>query len=673
MYNIFAKIFFCLLVTCNTLHGQNFSDVSEVSGISVSAVDPVLMAGGVVWFDYNNDFYPDLLFVNGKLPLRLYRNDWDGTFTDVSEKSGLLSVANTMGAVAEDLDGDGYKDLFITTFAGEPNVLLRNKGDGAFENISFTAGITHVAYSSSATIGDPDGDGDPDIYVANYLNGTEASDGGQPNFLYRNDGDFRFTEVAEELGLADVGCGLGATFTDVNSDGRQDLYVANDFGYLILANEMFVNEADGFKARATRNGSAATINAMGIAKGDYDNDGDPDLYITNIRENPLFNNVDEGSFFSYASAQAGVDLPELTSWGTSFTDFNLDGLLDLVVTNGQIAEAVNGPEPMTLFLNEGDGGFIDVSEASGMEEVKLIGRGLAVADYDLDGLPDMAMNAVQEEVNGLERARLLHNTSTGTGHWLAVSSPFGAQRMELYTSGQTLFRETDGGSSYLSHSAVPVYFGSMATTEIDSLVVHFQGFRSVFYDVPWDQLIMVHQDGSWHGITHVSTVRCAVEPSDPLISSSLIMDADGKETLLIERIVTEAYTRQPTDIVELIEGDVYRGLARTRDTMIVDTLSSGSECPVLQPVAIRVTPANEEIRLYPNPIINDLTVLLKAAGGTLEVDVFSVSGRLIHQNFYELGESTRRATIPLRQLPPGGYILRLIHNEKITYHKLIRR
>ncbi len=673
MYNIFAKIFFCLLVTCNTLHGQNFSDVSEVLGISVSAVDPVLMAGGVVWFDYNNDFYPDLLFVNGKLPLRLYRNDWDGTFTDVSEKSGLLSVANTMGAVAEDLDGDGYKDLFITTFAGEPNVLLRNKGDGAFENISFTAGITHVAYSSSATIGDPDGDGDPDIYVANYLNGTEASDGGQPNFLYRNDGDFRFTEVAEELGLADVGCGLGATFTDVNSDGRQDLYVANDFGYLILANEMFVNEADGFKARATRNGSAATINAMGIAKGDYDNDGDPDLYITNIRENPLFNNVDEGSFFSYASAQAGVDLPELTSWGTSFTDFNLDGLLDLVVTNGQIAEAVNGPEPMTLFLNEGDGGFIDVSEASGMEEVKLIGRGLAVADYDLDGLPDMAMNAVQEEVNGLERARLLHNTSTGTGHWLAVSSPFGAQRMELYTSGQTLFRETDGGSSYLSHSAVPVYFGSMATTEIDSLVVHFQGFRSVFYDVPWDQLIMVHQDGSWHGITHVSTVRCAVEPSDPLISSSLIMDADGKETLLIERIVTEAYTRQPTDIVELIEGDVYRGLARTRDTMIVDTLSSGSECPVLQPVAIRVTPANEEIRLYPNPIINDLTVLLKAAGGTLEVDVFSVSGRLIHQNFYELGESTRRATIPLRQLPPGGYILRLIHNEKITYHKLIRR
>lgn len=673
MHNKFATIFFCLLATFKTLHGQNFRDVSEVSGINTSAVDPVLMAGGVVWFDYNNDFYPDLLFVNGEAPLRLYRNDWDGTFTDVSENSGLLSVANAMGAVTEDLDGDGYKDIFITTFAGEPNVLLRNKGDGAFENISVSAGISHIAYSSSATIGDPDGDGDPDIYVANYLNGMEASDGGQPNFLYRNDGDFRFTEVASRLGLADAGCGLGATFTDVNLDGRQDLYVANDFGYLILANEMFINETDGFKARATRNGSAATINAMGIAKGDYDNDGDPDLYITNIRGNPLFKNVDEGNFFSYASAQAGVDLPELTSWGTSFTDFNLDGLLDLVVANGQVAEVVNGPEPTTLFLNEGDGGFVDISEASGMEEVKLIGRGLAVADYDLDGLPDVAMNAVQEEVNGVERARLLHNTSAGNGHWLAVSTPFGALRLELYAGGETLFRETDGGSSYLSHSAVPVYFGSITSSDIDSLVVHFQDVRSVFHDVPWDQLIAVNQDGSWQGITHISTVRCAAEPAAPLISSSMVTDADGKETLLIERLVTEVYTRRPVDVVELMQGDVYRGLARTRDTMLVDTLTSDTGCPVLQPVAIRITPANEELRLYPNPVVDDLTVLLNTGGGSLEVDIFSVSGRLIHQRLYDLGESSRRVTVSLKQLPPGGYLIRLSHNGQITHHKLIRR
>jgi len=673
MLHHFVTVLFFLLAMFPALRGQSFLDVTETAGIDAVAIDPVIMAGGVVWFDYNNDFYPDLLLINGQAPLRLYRNDWDGTFTDVSEQSGLLSVANAMGAVTEDLDGDGFKDLFITTFAGEPNVLLKNKGDGAFENISAAAGITHIAFSSSATVGDPDGDGDPDIYVANYLNGTEATDGGQPNFLYRNDGDFRFTEVAEELGLADVGCGLGATFTDVNSDGRQDLYVANDFGYLVLANEMFLNEADGFEAKATRNGSAATINAMGIAKGDYDNDGDPDLYVTNIRENPLFNNVDNGSFFNYVSNRAGVDLPELTSWGTSFTDFNLNGLLDLVVANGQVAEAENGPEPMTLFRNEGDGGFTDVSTESLISNAQLIGRGLAVADYDLDGLPDVAVNAVQKEVNGPEKARLLHNTtSVESGHWLAVATPFGTQRLELHIGGQTLYRETDGGSSYLSHSAGPVHFGATTSTAIDSLVVHFGNEKKTFLDLPWDQLIAVDQNGNWNGILHTTTVRCAVEPGDPVISSSLVTDAEGKESLLIERIVTEAYIRQPTEVVELVEGDVYRGLARTQDAVLVDTLASSAGCPVLQPISIRILPLANDRHLFPNPVADDLNILLKTAGGAVEVDVLSSSGALVLRKYQELGENGRRASISLAPLPTGYYLIRLVHGGVTSYHKVIR-
>lgn len=673
MFHYFVTVLFCLLPTFSALCGQSFRDVSESAGIDVSAIDPVIMAGGVVWFDYNNDFYPDILFVNGKAPLRLFRNDWDGTFTDVTEIAGLLSYVNTMGAVAEDFDGDGNTDVFVTTFADAPNVLLKNNGTGSFTNLSLSAGITHAAYSASATVGDPDGDGDADIYVANYLDGPEATDGGQPNFLYRNDGNFRFTEVAEELGLADAGCGLGATFTDLNQDGRQDLYVANDYGYLIQANELFLNGVDGFRASAERNGSAATINAMGIAKGDYDNDGDPDLYVTNIRENPLFNNIDNGSFFNYASAQAGVDLPELTSWGTSFTDFNLDGLLDLIVTNGQVAEAVNEPEPMTLFLNEGGGGFTDVSAPAGMQQVRLMGRGLAVADYDLDGRPDVAVNAVQQEADGPERARLLHNTSTEGGHWLAVAVPFGTQKLELHAGGQILYREPDGGSSYLSHSAVPVHFGMAVSAEIDSLVVHFRDGRSVFFDLPWDRLIAVGQNGNWNAVAHSTVLRCAEVPESSLISRSLVIGADGKEVLLIERLLTEVYTRQPTEVIELMEGDVFRNVARTQDAMIVDTLASTAGCPVLQPITLRILPPSTQREVFPNPVVNDLTIRLNAAGGLLEVDVLSSSGALVLRVQRDLGENGRRTSVSLAQLPSGYYLIRLIHQGTTTYHKLIRR
>ncbi|MEM9929861.1 MAG: VCBS repeat-containing protein, partial [Bacteroidota bacterium] len=319
---LFKTMVMLLCVPLGLLRAQSFSDVSLQAGIDAKAVDPVLMGGGVVWLDYNEDFYPDLLFLNGALPVKLYRNNWDGTFTDVTESTRLTGVVNTMGAVVADFDGDGHQDLFFTTFADGPCQLFRNTGAGRFQDVSQAVGITQAAYGASVAVGDPDNDGDLDIYVANYLAGPSPQDGGQANFFYQNDGTGTFTEVAAALGINDAGCGLGVIFSDLNQDGREDLYLANDFGYLVQANELYQNTPQGYRATAMQDGSAATINAMGIAKGDYDNDGDTDLYITNIRENPLFESVDNASFFNYASFQAGVDLPELTSWGTSFTDFD---------------------------------------------------------------------------------------------------------------------------------------------------------------------------------------------------------------------------------------------------------------------------------------------------------------------------------------------------------------
>lgn len=664
-----------VLVGSGILAAQTFVDVTTVAGIDTRAIDAKIMAGGVVWFDYNNDRYPDLLFANGAASTRLYRNDWDGTFTDVSEGSGLLSLAGTMGAVSGDFDADGYQDLFFTTLAGQPCQLLRNNGQGGFENISVRSGIIQASYGASATAGDFDGDGDLDIYVANYLVGEEAIEGGEPNFFYLNEGNLTFREVAVDYDLADTGCGLGATFTDLDQDGLLDIYLANDFGYLVEPNEYFRNDGATFERLAESSGSAATINGMGIAKGDYDNDGDEDLYITNIRENPLFENTNEGVFFSYKSFQAGVALPDLTSWGTSFTDFDLDGWLDLVVANGQVAEVNNLGETQTYYHNSGDGSFSDASIASKVGAITIMGRGLAVADFDLDGYPDVAINAVQPTSSGSEKAVLLRNEATTDGTWLAVEIPPTAVKLSLFVGGQEWHREADGGSSYLAHSAGPIHFGAPALSSvIDSLVVSFTDQEpQTFQGIPWQTNIGVRSDGTWYRITHEQKIRCAEEMAPPAVV--LDWKVEGTEEILrIERTDTELYTIFPSRVVELTSGDYFLGVARTQDAMFVDTLATGANCPTLQPLELRILPSNETPLVYPNPLsTNTLYILLPERAEQVAVTISSASGAIIYQLDKVPTTAGRRIELPLPQLPTGGYVCRLEYAGQTTYHKLIRQ
>jgi len=667
-------VLYVSLAFFSELSGQNFVDVSNEVNLDAAASDPKLMAGGVIAFDYNGDHYPDLLFVNGNLPVKLYRNDWNGKFTDVTAASGLLGNAGTMGAVSGDFNSDGHQDLFFTTFAGEPNRLYHNNGLGKFTDISAAAGITQIAYNASATVGDPDGDGDPDIYVANYLAGEEPRDGGLPNFFYLNDGTGNFTEVARQFGVDDSGCGLGVTFLDANQDGKDDIYIANDFGYLITANELYRNEGDTFRATAASDGSAATINAMGIAKGDYDNDGDQDIYVTNIRENPLFQNIEGGEFFRYVATQTGVDLPELTSWGTSFTDFNLDGFLDLVVANGQIAEAENRPESMTYFENNGNGTFSDLSGRSGLSSVILMGRGLAVADYDLDGLPDIAVNAVNKTSEGHQRGRLIRNTLKTNGNWLEVDVPFLAARVELYLSEGKLVRETDGGSSYLSHSGGPIHFGADAATSIDSLRVQFRdGSQVSYYGINWNTLVSVGTDASWHYIRHERVVLCAEEAEEPSLAFAEILTDDQRQVLLIRKTETEAYSREPVSTIEINYGEVYRGEARTQDAMIVDTIASAQDCPILRPIDVRVVAEFSERIVYPNPTEGELKVSLLHPGGWLKLELFTLGGKLAYRQEITLNSNQRAEAFTLPEHLSGGYLCRLVHNGETTHHKLIIR
>lgn len=644
-------------------------------GVSGVAIDPLIMAGGVAWLDYNNDRYPDLLLTNGTQATKLFRNNWDGTFTDVSESTGLLNIAGTMGVVAGDFDNDGFTDLFITTMKGMPNRLLRNNGEGRFVDISSAAGIIESFFSASATTGDYDGDGDLDIYVTNYLVGELPEDGGLPNLLYRNDGNFNFTEVAAQLQVDDSGCGLGVVFSDFNNDGRVDLYVANDFGYAIEPNAFFQNDFPSFTRKADDNGSAATINAMGIAKGDYDNDGDIDLYVTNIRENPLYENFDEGVFFNFSSFPAGVALPELTSWGTSFTDFDLDGFLDLVVANGQVAEETNEAETQTLFRNNRNGTFSDASEASGLDNILTIGRGLAVADYDLDGYPDIAINAVQTDFTGTEKMALLRNETTNEGVWLSVELPVNAQQLTLHSGSLVMHREVDGGSSYLSHSSGPIHFGALAgSTPIDSVTVTFSDLPTqAFTDLNWNTLVGLRANGTYYKIDHNSRVNCGNLSLEPLIDSRWETDNTGQEILHIERISTLPYVRLEEQIIELSAGEVYRGLARTQDAVLVDTLAGQGPCPDLQPIRLKVLEAINQPIVYPNPMPDgELNVQLPGGEGPISIKVTDASGRLIFEQTQSVTIDRRIITLSFPALPVGAYVLRLEFSGEVSYHKLIR-
>ena len=679
MYSYLTAITLCILPLFSGLYGQRFSDVTDEAGIRSVATDEKLMAGGVAWLDYNNDRYPDLLFVNGTGTTRLYRNNWDGTFTDVSETSGLLGLSQTMGVISSDFDGDGFTDLFVSTMNGVANRLLRNNGNGGFMDVSVAAGISEISFGASVTAGDYDGDGDLDIYVTNYLAGELPEEGGLPNFLYRNDGNFNFTEVAATFGLDDAGCGLGAVFSDLNNDGRTDLYVANDFGYAVTPNAYFENNFPAFPQTADGNGTAATINAMGIAKGDYDNDGDTDLYVTNIRENPLFENLDEGNFYNFSSFFAGVALPELTSWGASFTDFDLDGYLDLVIANGQVAEEVNEAETQTYFRNNGDGSFTDASEAVGFDSIVAMGRGLAVADYDLDGYPDLAINAVQANASGGEKARLLHNETTANGRWLSVEVPTNALSLTLYAGEAVYRRETDGGSSYLSHSGGPVHFGAPADSgPIDRLEVTFSNQRTRTYTgIPWQALVGIRASGAWYGITHETTTVCAAEAAEPELIITEESGTGSNDRLLIKRTQTLIYETLPETIVEVAAGAVYRGLARTRDAVLVDTVAGEGLCPALHPIRVNVLPATDRPQLYPNPLTSDLlTLQLPGYSGSQErisLELLNSAGALVATRELTIAATQRTVQFNLAAAPRGAYLIRLNYGGNITHHKIIRQ
>ncbi|HXJ93253.1 MAG TPA: CRTAC1 family protein [Terriglobia bacterium] len=495
-----------------------FRDVAAEAGIT-----PKLVCGtpekkyiievngtGCVWFDYNNDGYVDLYIVNGSTidqllrpsnsgsPTRnyLFRNNGDGTFTDVTRAAHVEGRGWGCGAVAADYNNDGNVDLFVYTYG--KNILYRNNGDGTFTDATEQAGVGgDPSWSAGAAFGDYDNDGFLDLYVSRYLDfdvhrladydhmtcqfkGIKvAACGprgfrGAPDVLYHNNGDGTFTDVTAKAGVTDTKLyyGFSVAFEDFDGDGRPDILVANDSN----PNYFYHNKGDGsfeevgVTAGIAYNGEGLEQSNMGLALGDIDNDGWTDVFITEFAEDnfTLFHNDGKGIFsdISYPSGVAEATIPNL-GWATFFIDYNNDGLKDLFCVNGHVypeAERAKGSsyrQPPLLLANVGNRRFKPVNSQVGLAALRLPGRGGAFCDYDNDGDLDVAI------VNIDERPTLLRNDGGNqAGHWLQVKTigvksnrdGIGAA-VKVVAGDLTQYDRVRTGGSFCSSNDTRLHFG----------------------------------------------------------------------------------------------------------------------------------------------------------------------------------------------------------------------
>ena len=481
---------------------------------------PDSMGGGVLLIDYDRDGWLDVYFTNAPsvaMMLRgqraksaLYRNNHDGTFTDVTDSAGVGFPCAAMGGAVGDFNNDGWPDMYITCFSG--NVLFRNNGDGTFTDVAKQAGVVYGAWSTGAAFADYDHDGLLDLMVTSYVDldllhlpkpgssrtctyrsvpvqcGPHGLKGGK-DILFHNQGDGSFSDVSERSGVSDQAAyyGLGVLWGDFDGSGLPSLFVANDstpnYLYRNLGRGRF--EEIALAAGVSLDSEGKEEANMGVAAGDYLHTGRQSIYTTTFsgEVKPLFRNDGKLEFNDVAEPSGLASASrDLLGWGTSFADFDNDGWLDLMTVYGHVYPQVDTMpgaagyrEPKTLFLNGRDGTFCNASQLTGDAlQQPAAARGLAVGDLFNDGNVD----AVVENIDGLPL--LLHNHGSGGMHWISFElagttsnrSAIGAE-LKLIAGGITQTAEVRSGGSYLSQSDLRVHFGLGSARLIDELQIRW--------------------------------------------------------------------------------------------------------------------------------------------------------------------------------------------------------
>ena len=484
---------------------------------------------GCAWLDYNNDGLMDLYVVSGRnldgitnhsaadgvgSTNHLYRNNGDGTFTDVTAAAGVGGKGFGMGVTAGDFDNDGNEDLYITNY--DSAILYHNNGNGTFTDVTAKAGVENRHFGVGTAFLDYDRDGHLDIFVGNYLKfdptyrryysadhypGPLDYDP-ESNRLLHNNGDGTFTDVSRQSGIgAAPGRAMGVTTGDFDNDGYPDIYVANDtmpsFLYHNNRNGTFTNIAVEVNVAYGQNGEATS--SMGPIFGDYDNDGWQDLFVSDARYHRLFHNPGQpDGVFIDTTDEAGVSSVsgQYTAWGDGFFDFDNDGWKDLFVVNGGLTWLI--PMESSLLRNNGNGTFSDIStEAGKFFEHRIVSRGACFADYDNDGYVDAFIVTLGGE--GI----LLHNTPPAgkRNHWLTVRlvgtesnrDGYGAS-VEAFAGDTHQVVQAVSETGYLSQSDPRPHFGLGQHAEVDKLIIRWpSGIVQTLEHVKADQILTVKE------------------------------------------------------------------------------------------------------------------------------------------------------------------------------------
>lgn len=533
----------------NTVVPGKFIDITQASGVRfLHRASPTpkkylleTMGSGVALFDYDNDGRLDLYLVNGArisdptppgtMPKkdaaqywnRLYHQRPDGTFEDVTEKAGVAGAGYGMGVAAGDYDNDGYDDLYVTAYGR--NTLYHNNGDGTFKDVTDDAGVAGSGWSTSAAWVDYDNDGRLDLVATRYMKWDfsdlwcgEHRQGyrsychpdlfpPETTLLFHNEDGRHFREVSREAGLSVAGKGLGVAIADYDRDGYPDIFIAND----AMAEYLFHNRRNGtfeevaLQSEVAVDGDGGTYSGMGVDFSDYNNDGWPDLIVSNLanQKYALYTNARDGSFTytSYTAGISGMTFPH-SGWGLRFFDYDNDGWKDLFIAQGHVMDTIelNQPslrykEPPLLARNTGRG-FVDVSKDSGsIFDERWAARGLAAGDINNDGRVDVVVTTN----NG--PAYILRNDTPTPNHWLLVGltghksnrDGIGAV-IKITTSHGVQYQTVSTAGSYCSSNDRRAHFGLGPDKNIQEIEIRWpSGIVQKLSNVAADRILTIDE------------------------------------------------------------------------------------------------------------------------------------------------------------------------------------
>jgi len=544
--------------------GYSFVDVAKQSGLTAKTIyggehkNRYLLETtgcGVAFFDFDHDDWLDLFLVNGtrlegfakgQEPIsRLFKNNRDGTFTDITAKSGMTRSGWGQGCCVGDYDNDGLNDLFVSYYG--QNILYKNHGDGTFTDVTAKSGLTQskMRWNSGCAFLDYDKDGHLDLFVANYIDfdiktaplpeaagcaykgmqvacGPPGLDGGK-NILYHNNGDGTFTDVSQKSGMWEtIGTyGLSVTVADLDNDGWPDIYVANDS----TAATYYQNQKDGtFKDLAIESGIAYSPDGkpqagMGVAVGDYNRDGLLDIVKTNFAgdTDSLYQNLGDGTFEDHTYLSGlGINTRYL-GWGVGFVDLDNDGWLDIFISNGHVYPEVDGShldapyaEHKYVYRNLRTGQFEEVTNIAGSGMTDAVpARGCAFGDYDNDGNMDIVVNCVNAPPQLLHctatikrnwlKVRLVGTKSNRTGVGARITVTAATNTQEKSGVGKQPMRQIEevrSGGSYYSQNDLRIHFGLDQAMKADSIeIVWPSGTKDVLHDVAANHLYVIEEGG----------------------------------------------------------------------------------------------------------------------------------------------------------------------------------